>query len=567
MQPRTIAIIFMIAPAHDLEWKSILLVASIRQFAPPDVAVYACIEANHLPLLAPETVALLDRMRVTLRPLSAKSPFKPVYKMGNKQRACSLDYTEDRLIFLDSDMMFAGPSDLSGLTQGDIVVQQEFGQVWEKDAGPGAWEHIYKSFDISAGQVAALHAIAGKFPHPYFNGGLVSFRNQSDFGKLWLEICLQIDADPAVPGKRPWLDQIALPIAIMKSGQQLVIAPDAINKRPTRDNLNRLRIAHYHGLIRLRLSDLDRVADLCLRNQAGLRSLDHLLYLTQTIEAAARARKSAPFAAYAKVLGERNTGASLLEDILIGNFEVKQLAPRPGDKKFLNVARQSFGSSREHPDAGLDLLHRHSMDTQFGWKHTRPDVARFRRFAKFPYTRFLCIYKHPALWLKSMYRPAYSPNPAQTKPGPDSLHGFLTAPFPLSERDEVDFSFSGTPLEVYQEKLRGYLELYHANPEQTLIIPNEDMLRAPEQIFHVLAQHFKARAGALEFPEKAVKPEAANTSSHLAEYPGDTAGSDLFEGYDAAARAAYDSQIDTALFEELASLSCLRRQEPETPAA
>jgi len=59
--PRSVAIVMMIAPDHDLEWQAVLLGASVREFMVRPVNLYFCIEPDHLPLLGAETRALIQR--------------------------------------------------------------------------------------------------------------------------------------------------------------------------------------------------------------------------------------------------------------------------------------------------------------------------------------------------------------------------------------------------------------------------------------------------------------------------------------------------------------------------
>lgn len=554
-----VAFVIMIAPEHDLEWMALLLGASIRHFVSRPANIYFCIEPDHMPRLSQSTRELIDKLGGKLRMLPADPLFHPTYAIGNKIRACALEYDEERIIFLDTDMMFANPTDLARIAVGDVTVQQEFGEVWTKTAGAlGEWDYLYKRFSISDGRLAEVRKRAPKFSYPYFNAGVVSFAKSSGFAARWRDVALKIDADPAISHKRPWLDQIALPIAIMQGEFDLRLLAPLVNKRPRRDNLPNIILAHYHGLAMLRFSMLSRVADRCVRAQLGLRSLEHLLDRVLRNSARDQAERLGGKAPFAKVFGERNTGTNLLEQLLVQNFQTLPLVPRAETAQFFAEARNAFGAVREYAEAPRDLLHQHTFDTLYGWKHARPVPELMARTPRYEHSRFLCIYKHPAFWLKSLHARPYNEFHGKV---PSDFATFLAEPFTVSERDMVPYEFSGTPLELYQEKLRGYLELKRQTREATLIVPYEKMLQHQDQFLRVLSDHFKPLGRHLKFLKKAAKQlDAGKRGLKTTDYMKKYAVQNRFEGFDEKARAIYDSQIDPELFATLDALSCLRSE-------
>jgi hypothetical protein len=68
---------------------------------------------------------------------------------------------------------------------------------------------------------------------PYFSSGLFSFPEQyrtpesKSFPQVWMEVAQTLDANPDIPAKRPYLDQMSLPLAIQKSGLAWNLLPDA----------------------------------------------------------------------------------------------------------------------------------------------------------------------------------------------------------------------------------------------------------------------------------------------------------------------------------------------------
>jgi len=73
----------------------------------------------------------------------------------------------------------------------------------------------------------------GKARIPYFSSGLFSFPEHhrtadgKSFPQVWMDLAQTIDRDEAIPKKRPYLDQISLPLAIQKSGLAWNKLPDA----------------------------------------------------------------------------------------------------------------------------------------------------------------------------------------------------------------------------------------------------------------------------------------------------------------------------------------------------
>jgi hypothetical protein len=93
---------------------------------------------------------------------------------------------------------------------------------WGKDAT--RWEVAYGHFGLSVPE-ERVQMLRGKrrLSPPYFNGGFVAMRDGDrvegrTFGELWLDTARKFDWQVPVGGKRPWLDQASLPIAMARFG-------------------------------------------------------------------------------------------------------------------------------------------------------------------------------------------------------------------------------------------------------------------------------------------------------------------------------------------------------------
>jgi len=75
----------------------------------------------------------------------------------------------------------------------------------------------------------------------------------SSFGELWLETALEIDHGIRIHEKRPWLDQMALAVAAVRSGLRIeTLSQDWNNSVNNKQPYARktAKILHYHGGIK-----------------------------------------------------------------------------------------------------------------------------------------------------------------------------------------------------------------------------------------------------------------------------------------------------------------------------
>jgi predicted ATPase len=88
---------------------------------------------------------------------------------------------------------------------------------------------------------------------PYFNSGVIAVQKGLGFADVWAECCRTIDAETSITNKRPWLDQIALPIAVAK----LNLAYECLDERfnypahlkplPKSPDSSKPFLCHYHS--------------------------------------------------------------------------------------------------------------------------------------------------------------------------------------------------------------------------------------------------------------------------------------------------------------------------------
>ena len=227
--------IFFIIDGTGLEAQAALLAATLRHHNTDRFRLIAYVPDRHRPHLNPDLVALMDRCGVDLRRLAvAASVWAKPYPHGNKILAATDRRGPGHAMFLDTDMICTAPLDLTGLlADRAVAVTPEGKPSWGKDMV--RWQRVYDQFDLPLppDRVTLARGKRREFL-PYFNAGMILFPEGplvqgQGFGDLWLDTALVIDHIVPVADKRPWLDQISLPVTLKRHGLDYVLAPEALN--------------------------------------------------------------------------------------------------------------------------------------------------------------------------------------------------------------------------------------------------------------------------------------------------------------------------------------------------
>lgn len=209
-----------ICQAGELEIKSMLLAASLKHFLRCD---YECVAAIPQPVsqwgqISASTQALMQTLGVRSVPIT--NPIDLNYPIGNKVACLGIESTADKIVFLDSDILCL--REFSPKTQRELaeIFQAPFAAkpadlaTFTRDAQ--SWQPVYELFQLPLPQWRVIATVSGELMLPYFNAGVIALSNGINFAPVWQQCCQQIDAQPTIANKRPWLDQIALPIAVSK---------------------------------------------------------------------------------------------------------------------------------------------------------------------------------------------------------------------------------------------------------------------------------------------------------------------------------------------------------------
>lgn len=212
--------IIFIVDYGKLEWQSICLAASIRAFIRDrDFEIIAYCPKDRVDGLEEITMKWLSKFGVEIRALDTASEYAPSYPHGNKILACAEPRQSDYCLFMDTDMIFVRPTNLGPLFEtSGFCGARETNARWAGELE--LWDRLYANNAPDAPRDLAVFS-NGRLAPAYYNAGFFGFDdrpiaacNQQRFGEVWRDVSYQIDADREISEKRPFLDQISLPVAV-----------------------------------------------------------------------------------------------------------------------------------------------------------------------------------------------------------------------------------------------------------------------------------------------------------------------------------------------------------------
>jgi hypothetical protein len=245
--------LFFVIDGPRLEVQSLLLAASLRHHN-PQARLIGYISAETRANLREVSRAVYAATGVDLRDLPGPGTLwaRP-YPHGNKLIAAAEPRKAAVSVFLDTDMVAVGPLDPADLPgPGEVCVVPEGVASW--GAKGDRWERAYAFFGLPLPTERVTLIRHGRSFVPYFNAGFVAFRENDpgpgqSFGRLWRDTASAFDYGCQIANKRPWLDQITMPLAMARHGLRYRVIDAANNLTIS----NRLpvdgmapKILHYH---------------------------------------------------------------------------------------------------------------------------------------------------------------------------------------------------------------------------------------------------------------------------------------------------------------------------------
>lgn len=281
--------VYFIVEPPEYELMACYLAASLReQFGEALTLVGYCPEAK-LDSVQADVKEALRRLRVDLRGFATEGRFDPPYPHGNKLLATLEPRETDFSCFMDSDILCIRPNRVENiLREGHVTLSRAASMNW---APQSIWAQIYETcgMELPEERFKLMKQRRGKERVPYFSSGLFSFperhRNAEglSFPQVWMQIAQQIDANPEIPKKRPYLDQMSMPLAIRKAGLEWNILEDEqhyiLGGRERGQPLPKGRdifTVHYRIWDILKEVGLSRQAKDMLERHAGVRRLAQL---------------------------------------------------------------------------------------------------------------------------------------------------------------------------------------------------------------------------------------------------------------------------------------------------
>lgn len=292
MSPR-LTVFFIVEPPK-YEQMACYLAASLRQQFGKTVDLVGYCPDSSIGAVSKDVIAVLAKLGCEVRPFKVEGRFDPAYPHGNKILATLEPRETEFSAFFDSDVLCLRPNKVENIVkEGHVSLTPAASMVW----GTGkTWNLIYETcgMPLPDERIKLMRQKGDRERIPYFSSGLFSFpekhRNADGktFPEVWMEIAQTIDRNEEIPGRRPYLDQISLPLAIQKAGLQWNILPEeqhyilggSLRGEPLPEG-REIYTVHYRKWEILREVGLARQAKRMLEKRAGVRRIDQISTLAE----------------------------------------------------------------------------------------------------------------------------------------------------------------------------------------------------------------------------------------------------------------------------------------------
>lgn len=296
MSPR-LTVYFIVEPPR-YEQMACYLAGSLRQQFGQTVALVGYCPDTKLDTVSKDVIAVLAKLGCEVRPFKVEGRFSPEYPHGNKLLATLEPRDTEFSAFFDSDVLCLRPNNVENIIKdGHVSLTPAASMVW----GTGkTWNLIYETcgMPLPEERIKLMRQKGERGRLPYFSSGLFSFPEQhrnidgKSFPQVWMDIAQTIDKNENIPGRRPYLDQISLPLAIQKSGLGWNILPEeqhfilggSLRGEPLPEG-REIFTVHYRKWDILKEVGLAKQGKRMLENQAGVRRIDRISKVGQGTDA------------------------------------------------------------------------------------------------------------------------------------------------------------------------------------------------------------------------------------------------------------------------------------------
>ena len=245
---KKVCFVFVCQPG-ELELKACALAASMRYFNHQNIDLVAALPRikGLNDCLKPTTYDLFTELDVEV--IEFASPFGNDYLIGNKIAALALP-NSDKVFFLDSDILSLRILDSFKMEPDEVYVKPADLKTWGGEDQEVAWRNVYNESGLTFDpNEVVLSTVDRAIISPYFNAGVIGTANNKELSNIWMSVARSIDATESIQKKRPWLDQISLPVAIKKANLHYKCLNESYNYPAHIKTIgeNKPIFCHYHS--------------------------------------------------------------------------------------------------------------------------------------------------------------------------------------------------------------------------------------------------------------------------------------------------------------------------------
>ncbi len=234
--------IVFICQRGELEIKSMLLATSLKENLRCDYELVAAI---------PQPESRWGKISVTSEELIKQLGVRKVfienqidlnYPIGNKVSCLGIETDADKIIFLDSDILCVSNFDPEKYLTNSFNAKPADLPTFKN------WKPVYNLFNLKLPTERMISSTSNEKMYPYFNAGMIAIDNRKEFGQMWIDCCKKIDKSEDILNKRPWLDQIGLPITLKKLNWDYGILDERFNFPAHQKKMPKTLpfLCHYH---------------------------------------------------------------------------------------------------------------------------------------------------------------------------------------------------------------------------------------------------------------------------------------------------------------------------------
>lgn len=286
MSGRTKLTLFYIVEPPEYQIMACMLLASIRENFGSDVAAVGYCPEHRMSELHLGVLRAHDMLDAEIRPMKTQGLWDEPYPHGNKIVAALQPRDSEFSAFIDSDVLFLQPNTPDALVKpGHVSCSVAASMGWGEQS---VWDRIYGNFDMPVPtERVRLMRRTRQDVVPYFSSGLVGFPEgegpQGRFADVWYDTARKLDRDTGLDSRRPYLDQMTLPVAIRRAGldwnplpeEQHFILGGMLRGKPLPTD-RKIYTVHYRTTKVLREVGLESVGRAMMKKHLGVRFVGRL---------------------------------------------------------------------------------------------------------------------------------------------------------------------------------------------------------------------------------------------------------------------------------------------------